>query len=673
MALEKGYLLNNRYEIEDILGQGGMGAVYRAKDNSLGVSVALKENLVSDDEDYSRQFKREASILANMRHPNLPRVTDHFTIEGQGQYLAMDFVEGEDLRERLTRLGKLPEKEVVLLGIAICDAIHYLHTQDPPVLHRDIKPGNIKVTPSGHVYLVDFGLAKVGEVSQQTTTGARGLTPGYSPPEQYGSARTDQRTDIYALGATLYAMLTGTPPEDGLSIAINQTTLTRVTDRNPSTSKQLAMVIEKALETKPENRYQTAQELKQALLDASDTISRQVALGDVTIAPPPPGSFKQNSLSDTLARLNQPTSTPGPGGLNLPWFVWAGGGVLLMAILFGAMMFFNRDGSEPPASEEPTLGQAATDAAEDAVVVVVDEATPTTEVAAGPTPTGGGQQVAYASNRSGTVQIWLSDFGGSDENAVQLTDVSGGACQPNWSPDGSQLVFISPCDRNREEYPDAQLYLINADGTGLTQLPSRAGDRDPVFSPDGTKIAFTSSRVNGRPQIHVLDLATNEVSNLSNSTSRDEQPTWSPDGRYMIYITYTNQLWYKDLESGVIGKVSQSDDRDNGLPVWSPLGDRILFLQQSVVSASPPYFQLIYWDAAPSPTGNGLPEHKFVLAVVMAMRDPAYSPDGNWVAYSSNPDGVNHNIYAVNNAGAELTQITFDPALDFDPAWRPTP
>ncbi len=671
MALEIGYLLNNRYQIEEILGQGGMGAVYKAKDSSLGVYVALKENLVSDDEDYSRQFKREASILANMRHPNLPRVTDHFTIEGQGQYLAMDFVEGEDLRERLTRMGKLPEKEVVLLGIAICDAIHYLHTQDPPVLHRDIKPGNIKVTPSGHVYLVDFGLAKVGEVSQQTTTGARGLTPGYSPPEQYGSARTDQRTDIYALGATLYAMLTGTPPEDGLSIAINQTTLTRVTERNPNTSNQLAMVIEKALETKPENRYQTAQELKKALLDASDTISREVAMGDVTIAPPPPGSFKQSALSDTLARLNQPTTTPGPGGLNLPWFVWAGGGVLIMAVIFGIIMALGNGGDTPTAEDPtPTVESAATEEPG----AVVEEATPTGEAAAGPTPTGGGQYIAFASSRSGSVQIWLNEVGAtSDENATQLTDVPGGACQPNWSPDGSQLVFISPCDRNREEYADSLIYIINADGTGQRQLPSRAGDRDPVFSPDGSRVAFTSSRENGRPQIYAVDLASNEVTNLSNLTSRAEQPTWSPDGRYIIFILNSNQLWYKDLESGAIGKVSQSDDRDNGLPVWSPTGDRILFLQQSVNSASPPYFQVIFWDSAPSPTGNGLPEIKFTTQVVMAMRDPANSPDGQWVAYSSNPDGVNHDIYYVNNGGAQLTRVTFDAGLDFDPAWQPIP
>ncbi|TAK11446.1 MAG: serine/threonine-protein kinase [Anaerolineae bacterium] len=660
MALEKGYILHDRYEIMEVLGQGGMGAVYQARDISLGVLVAVKENLVGDDEDYTRQFKREASILANMRHPNLPRVTDHFTIEGQGQYLVMDFVEGEDLRERLQRVGKMPEKEVVLIGIAICDALNYLHTQDPPVLHRDIKPGNIKITPSGHVHVVDFGLAKVGEVSQQTTTGARGLTPGYSPPEQYGSARTDQRTDIYALGATLYAMLSGKPPEDGLSIAINQTTLTKITDHNPNTSKQLAIVIERALETKPENRFQSAQEFKDALLNASDTISRQVALGAVTIAPPPPGSFKQSTLSDTLSRIN-PSTTPGPGGLNLPWYAWAGGGIVLMAVIFGIVMMSNRgDSGGADEAPTPTVAATATDGG-----AVVEEPTPTEEIVEETVP-----QIAFASDRSGSNQIWLMDIGGSDEDAVQITDMPGGACQPNWSPDGTTLAFISPCDRNREEYSDSTIFTIKADGSELTPLPTRAGDRDPAYSPDGTQIAFTGTR-SGLTQIYILDLATGEVTNFSNTSTRTEQPTWSPDGAYIIYVLAGNQLWYREVATGVSGRVSTSDDRDNGQPRFSPAGDRILFLQQSVRTASPPYFQLIFWDAAPSPSGNGLPETKFAPTEALAFRDPAFSADGQWVAFSSNPDGVNHDIYMLSVAGSDLTQITTSGALDFDPAFRP--
>ena len=215
MTLERGALLHKRYRIVEILGQGGMGSVYRAVDENLGVDVAVKENLFTTDE-YARQFRLEAVILANLRHPNLPRVTDHFVIGDQGQYLVMDYIEGEYLRQRMERVGNITEDEAILLGAAMCDALTYLHTSKPPILHRDIKPGNVKITPDGHIFLVDFGLAKVLHGNQATTTGARAMTPGYSPPEQYGTARTDPRTDVYSLGATLYASLTGIIPEDGL-------------------------------------------------------------------------------------------------------------------------------------------------------------------------------------------------------------------------------------------------------------------------------------------------------------------------------------------------------------------------------------------------------------------------------------------------------------------------
>src|SRR3990170_5224785 len=150
MTLERGSLLNIRYRIVEILGQGGMGSIYRAVDENLGVDVAVKENIFTTEE-YARQFRREAVILASLRHPNLPRVTDHFVIEGQGQYLIMDYIEGEDLRERLDREVILPDEDVVILGAAICDALNYLHTRSPQIVHRDIKPGNVKITPSGQI------------------------------------------------------------------------------------------------------------------------------------------------------------------------------------------------------------------------------------------------------------------------------------------------------------------------------------------------------------------------------------------------------------------------------------------------------------------------------------------------------------------------------------------
>ena len=296
MTLIVGTLLNNRYRIISILGQGGMGSVYRAFDENLRVDVAVKENLFLTDE-YAKQFQLEASILAGLRQPNLPRVGDHFIMPGQGQYLVMDYIAGEDLRQRIERLNYLPEQEVILIGAVICDALTYLHSRPQAVIHRDIKPGNIKITPDGEIYLVDFGLAKVMQDSQATTTGARAMTPGYSPPEQYGIARTDSRSDVYSLGATLYAAMTGIIPEDGLARATGKAVLTPPNQLQPKISRRLSSVIEKALAVEQCDRYQTAEEFKQALLQAGD-ISR-LPQGKILISPPPLGQGSDLAATDS--------------------------------------------------------------------------------------------------------------------------------------------------------------------------------------------------------------------------------------------------------------------------------------------------------------------------------------------------------------------------------------
>ena len=208
MPLAIGTVLENRYRIDALLGAGGMGAVYRAWHLRIHQHVAIKENTMAFPA-AGRQFEREARMMAGLRHPNLPRVSDHFATSDGGQYLVMDFVEGEDLGQMTGRVGPLDEARALAWIEQVCDAVAYLHSQDPPIIHRDIKPSNIKITPQGAVYLVDFGIAKVGDARSRTTTGALGVTPGFSPLEQYGAGGTDERSDVYALGATLYALLTG--------------------------------------------------------------------------------------------------------------------------------------------------------------------------------------------------------------------------------------------------------------------------------------------------------------------------------------------------------------------------------------------------------------------------------------------------------------------------------
>jgi len=265
MEMSTGLLLHNRYRIEDLLGKGGMGAVYRAWDIHLDIPVAVKGNLDTSPE-AQRQFSREARILARLSHPNLPRVTDHFFIEGQGQYLVMDYIEGDDLRSMVEKLGFLPESQVLTWISQICAALTYLHSQNPPIIHRDIKPANIKIRPDGRAMLVDFGIAKIYDSNLITTIGAQLVTPGFSPPEQYGSGKTDIRSDIYALGATLYNLLTGQTPAESVQRMVGHLSLPPPSNVNPQISLNVDQAVCKAMDVQTEYRFQNVHELHEALI-----------------------------------------------------------------------------------------------------------------------------------------------------------------------------------------------------------------------------------------------------------------------------------------------------------------------------------------------------------------------------------------------------------------------
>jgi eukaryotic-like serine/threonine-protein kinase len=271
MTLTIGQIVENRYRIDALLGQGGMGAVYRAVDLRINVPVAIKENREAGP-DAQKQFAREAGLLAGLRHPHLPRVTDHFFLPDQGQYLVMDYIEGEDLGQVMARRGPIPEAQALAWIGQVLDALEYLHSRS--VIHRDVKPANIKLCPApaaggvDQVYLVDFGLAKVYDPLSSTTVGARGVTPGYAPPEQYGVGRTDTRSDLYSVGATLYALLTGQAPPDALEHMTGRATFTPPRQLAPALSPDVEAVVLRAMQTRPDDRFQAAAEMWAALAPA---------------------------------------------------------------------------------------------------------------------------------------------------------------------------------------------------------------------------------------------------------------------------------------------------------------------------------------------------------------------------------------------------------------------
>lgn len=706
MTLERGMLLHKRYRIVEILGQGGMGSVYRAVDENLGVDIALKENLFTTDE-YSRQFRLEAVILANLRHPNLPRVSDHFVVGDQGQYLVMDYIEGEDLRQRMERLGMINEDEAISIGAAMCDALAYLHTRKPPILHRDLKPGNVKITPDGHIFLVDFGLAKVVQGSQATTTGARAMTPGYSPPEQYGTARTDPRTDVYSLGATLYASLCGIIPEDGLARAMDNAQLTPLRKRNPKVSKRLATVIEKAMSIDPAERYQSADELQKALL-VSKSKTQQLT-GNYVVTPPPPGEE---------GAPEKPKSRP-PGSGGPPYPAEDNGEdkpftpkkqrkkngclsrilLLVLLIIAGYLTWDYAPGVKgqvnnllsslreatvtilPTQSLPPTEELVATFTATPAPTHTFTPAptftptftpAPTITFTPSPTPQGGGfGQFAFASDRSGIPQVYLANSDGSDSVPFLVTNRPDGACQPNWSPDGQRLVFTSPCSGPDDEFMSSFLYIVNADGTDQRPLFAEpVSGYDPAWSPDGKKIAFTS-RQNGRPSIFVVDLDSNTVTLLLEATgnfSEIRNPVWSPAGNQIAYVATRDNItaiWaMTDTGISPIQLVYNDGHYLDFEPVWSANGQFVRFSRREFGLALMSVMQMAYEE-------RDLMEASYLDFSPAWIENIVYSPDDFWLLFESLDGEYNRDVYLMSAQGENITRLTEDTGLDFDPAWRP--
>src|SRR6266513_4150774 len=211
-------LLKQRYRIISLVGQGGFGAVYKAVDtqsgNRLVAIKAINLSILTAQEviEATEAFNREVLVLSGLAHPNLPRLYDHFT-DTEHWYLVTDFIEGETLERYLdkTMNGRLPREEVIDIGIQLCTVLDYLHTRQPPIIFRDLKPSNVMRTPAGHLYLIDFGIARPFKPGQPRDTKALG-SPGYAAPEQYGRAQTTPQADIYSLGAMLHQLLTGNDP-----------------------------------------------------------------------------------------------------------------------------------------------------------------------------------------------------------------------------------------------------------------------------------------------------------------------------------------------------------------------------------------------------------------------------------------------------------------------------
>jgi serine/threonine protein kinase len=308
-------VLQSRYRIIRQLGQGGMGAVYEALDERLDATVALKETLFTDER-LRKQFEREARLLARMHHPALPRVSDHFA-EGEGEFLVMQFIEGDDLSQMMIRKqGPFPVNQVLTWGDQLLDALDYLHTQDPQIIHRDIKPQNLKLTSRGQIILLDFGLAKGqgGGVSLATTSASiYGYTPNYAPLEQIQGLGTDARSDIYALSATLYHLMTNVKPPDALTRAAalvngQPDPLVPANEIISGIGPEVANTLSRAMSQNRDQRFPTALAMRAALNGTGEAATVIAKPSAATLADATQPSPKQTAIGSDTTVIRAPAA-----------------------------------------------------------------------------------------------------------------------------------------------------------------------------------------------------------------------------------------------------------------------------------------------------------------------------------------------------------------------------
>jgi serine/threonine protein kinase len=613
--------LGNRYEVVSVLGCGAMGAVYLAEDTRLvGRRCAIKENLPdtgNPPEVLTRmreQFLAEASVLARLDHPGLPKVSDYF-IEIEREYLVMDYVEGEDLDSMLQRYQEpLPQESVLNWADQVLDALTYLHNQRPqPIIHRDIKPANLRVNLQDKVKLVDFGLVKLLDTSKpETKLELRGLgTPAYAPLEQFASSEdhTDTRTDIYALGATLYHLLTNLYPPDVHQRLLDPAVLPPPRALVPDISENTEQTILKAMAIYPGERYQSAAEMRQALAGQSKVPARR--------------------LTGRTAEV--PTS------------LWVFGFIGLVLVLFvlGAVALFAF--SRPPQNPPPP-GQT--------VVVVV--ATPTELIlqslsdapTATPTPV---VETTSAPVEATTAATDETSPIATPTATLTPTTASAATSQGLSLPRSSLTGAIA--------YPvfngvDFDLYLGQVDGSG-TRLFRKSASQ-PAFSPDGARIAFHSWLLDGWGLMNT-NLSGDDEKLIARFVE-DQLPTWTADSQEILFLSRREG----DRKSRLM-KVGSAQVGSDGVVLGE--GEYPTIGQNG---------QLVFkgWGR----TGNGLRLSTTNLTNIQSVTDndddtaPALSPNGTQVAFMSRRDG-NWEIYLVNADGSNLLRLTDDPAQDGLPTW----
>ena len=629
-------LIQNRYRIDRLLGTGGFARVYLAQDERLGRRVAVKEMSAARLDDLEQHhalalFEGEARMLAQLDHPNLTNIWDFFQHDERA-YLVMEYIPGLTLRDLvLQHGGPLPEPLTLACGIQLCTVLGYLHSRTPPVIFRDLKPGNVIVedladgmaltaanlTPENlTLKLIDFGIARLFKPEQSADTMVIG-TPGYASPEGYGQGQTDQRSDVYSLGATLHHLASGQPP--------NGLILPPLLDLNPQASPALARIITRATALKPGERYQDVASMRRDL--------QALAGGATRTAPPPPAprptvplAPQQPRPTVPLAPQPRPARATGPSPLLLMMIAL----VVLGAVVLGgfALRGFGQDGETGSVAAPTAVSEA-----------------PAASTALLPGATG---QLLFSQCVGGVqaCNIYLTDV--AEQLRPQL--MSGGAINTSSdiSPDGRRITVT----RNNTVYFGP---LVDP-----TEQQIETPARYAVFSPDGKSLAYIANPT-GDAQLATIDLASRQVTYIEPNFAQYGWVTWAEQG--LAYAAAEQAGGVQDIfvvSDGGSRNLTNTPDAEEEFPSWSPDG-------QMVFTASAPgdlgTRQIVRVDAD---GGN----RAQLTTTTGPHTNPAYSPDGNWIAYVSRAGSNRFQLWAMRTDGSEPHQLLQSDEIQFFVRWK---
>lgn len=639
-------------QIVGLLGRGGMAVVYKAFQPRLGRYVALKllPPHLAGDPQFVERFRREAMASARLRHPNIIQVFDAGQDSGY-HYIVMELCEGGTLADRLKR-GTMTMAEVALLLNAVASAMDHAHQQG--IVHRDIKPSNILFTREGQPVITDFGIARILQTSSLSSTRAFLGTPEYVSPEQVEGRTVSARSDIYSLGIVLYQMLTGRPPFQGETpTAVLYAHVHKAPPPmravNPSISVGVENVVLRALAKNPSDRFATAGEMANALRAAAAgyAVPRHISRPPATqspargtlwmllIAVPAVLLLGVIALAQGGSRQTAADLTPTAAGAPLPMRDAAAGTSTPLPALKAAPTL------APVAAATSTLAPRATVTAVSATATATTAPPTATPLWPSPTsvpptaaprppvasrPTAG--RIAFteyygtAARDPGKYDIWIANVDGSERRKL----VASGS-EPGFSPDGRRLALYS--------WNEGGVFVINPDGSGLMRVSPDGNDAWPTWSPDQTRIAYTTVRggcwlyeiIQGncfpKFEIYSIPVGSRGETNIIDG----EQPSWGPDGRIIYKGCIGSNCGLMIVDPNNKSKVRISTHANDSNPIWSYATNQIVFASDRSGN----------WDIwICNPDGSNARQ---LTTARGNDGTPTWAVDGQWIYFRSDRDG----------------------------------